>query len=120
MGRMSAFGILACCTYITSSLAGQVMVEKARQESIRAKDRAILAEKMVGEINNRIDDLTGMKAVDEWAKAHNFDTVSQLAQPGGPNSTVAVASTAPTAIQGQLIGRRAAPVSEDDGDAQSR
>lgn len=86
--RLTTFAIIAGLTYLVSSLTGQVMVEKARREGIRAAEKATEARKMVEELNNRLASLKDLPAVDGWAKTHNFFQPDELAKSNGEKSVV--------------------------------
>ena len=82
LNRFLAFGTIACASYLVSSLAGQVMVEKARREGIRAVGRATSARKVEEELNKRLNQLTSLQSIQGWAKAHQFFTPAELVQAG--------------------------------------
>src|SRR5258707_7821110 len=82
--RAVAFATIVATTYLVSSLFGQVMVEKARREGISAVARATEARKMEAVLTRRLDSLTGLTSVDQWAKTHNFFPPDQLAPTGKP------------------------------------
>lgn len=70
--RMLVFSVVAFCTYLASSMAGQVMVEKARRDGIAAQRRATDAKRTEGGLRSRINELTGFTAMDTWALGHGF------------------------------------------------
>jgi len=72
--RAIVFGVICLFTYATSSLAGQVMVEKARRQGIAAKERAIEARRAEATIRERVDSLTSARSIEEWALAHGLQT----------------------------------------------
>jgi hypothetical protein len=80
--RALAFATIVASTYLVSSLFGQVMVEKARREGISAVARASDARKMEAVLTRRLDSLTSLTSVDQWAKTHNFFPPDQLAAAG--------------------------------------
>jgi hypothetical protein len=82
--------IIVGVTYLVSSLTGQVMVEKARRDGIRASSRALEARKVEGELSKRLDLLTSFASVDEWAKTHNFLPPDQLV--GNPETAAPLAA----------------------------
>lgn len=85
--KVTLFMIVAGVAYLVSSLSGQVMVEKARRDGISASRRAEDARKVVAELSKRLDALTSLGAVDEWARNHSFLAPDQLvgSVPESPN-----------------------------------
>jgi hypothetical protein len=73
-------------TFLVSSLTGQVMVEKARREGIRSMQRAMDARKVEAVLRHRLDSITGLTSVDEWAKTHGFFAPDQLVKGTGEKS----------------------------------
>ncbi|MGV3616710.1 MAG: hypothetical protein ACO1SV_15390 [Fimbriimonas sp.] len=59
-------------SYATSSLAGQVMVEKARRLEISARERAREARRTEASLRARVDALTSATSVESWALTHGF------------------------------------------------
>lgn len=76
------FICIAGTVYLVSSMVGQVMVEKARREGIRAASRSIEAKKAESMIRRHVEALTSLSAVDEWASAHGFLAPDKQVQPG--------------------------------------
>jgi len=76
--RAVAFVAVLGVTYLASSLSGQVMVEKARQDAIRASQKALDARKVEGELSKRLDQMTGFNAIGQWAETHNFKSLEEL------------------------------------------
>ncbi len=77
--RAVSFVAILGMTYLASSLSGQVMVEKARQEAIRASQKALDAKKVESELSKRLDQMTGFNAIGQWAETHNFKSIEELA-----------------------------------------
>lgn len=88
--RAAWFGILVAVTYLASSLSGNVMMEKARREGLRAQDRAQAAQKAEFVLRQSIDAMTGLSALHDWALGHGFKAPEQLAQPPKGNAVVAI------------------------------
>lgn len=77
--RAVSFVAILGMTYLASSLSGQVMVEKARQDAIRASQKALDARKVEAELSKRLDQMTGFNAIGQWAETHNFRSIEELA-----------------------------------------
>lgn len=89
LGRTMAFLVLASATYLTSSMAGQVMVEKARRDGISAQRRAAEAKRAEVSLRARINELTGFSNLDSWATAHGLVASEQPIIPSGDTTRVA-------------------------------
>ena len=74
----ATFAIIVCCAFIASSLLGNVMVEKARREGLRAAERARDARKAEAVLREQVDSLMSLAAVEDWATAHNFSAPDGL------------------------------------------
>lgn len=70
--RGALFGSLFLATFISHSVMGQVAVEKARQEELTARGRAVEAKRAETEIRARVDALTSATAVQQWATARSY------------------------------------------------
>jgi hypothetical protein len=90
MARATWFFIILGVTFLASSLSGNVMMEKARREGLRAQDRAQAAKKAEAGLRQSIDAMTGMTAVGDWALAHGFRAPEQLVQPPKGDGLVAI------------------------------
>lgn len=71
MATMAFVGIFTV-TYATSSLMGQVRVEKARRLEIAARERAREARRTEASLRARVDSLTSAASIESWAKTHGF------------------------------------------------
>lgn len=71
MGAMVFVGLFTV-TYATSSLMGQVRVEKARRLEIAARERAREARRTEASLRARVDSLTSAASIEGWAKTHGF------------------------------------------------
>jgi len=89
VGGVTLFGAVALTTFLVSSMAGQVMVEKARREGISAQRRAIDAKRVEGGLRVRINELTGFTAMDNWALSHGFVAPDRPAVPSEEVTRVA-------------------------------
>jgi len=83
------FVVLVGATWVVSNLAGNVMVEKARRESIQSKRRAREARSSVAVLRRSIDSMTSYTAVSDWATSHGFRAPDQAAQPSSMKDYVA-------------------------------
>ena len=80
IARAATFAIIVCCAFIASSLFGNVMVEKARREGLRAAERAREARKAETVLREQVDMLVSLTAVEDWATAHSFVAPDGLGQ----------------------------------------
>jgi hypothetical protein len=100
-----SFILIALMVYLSSSLFGQVMVEKARREGIRATIRAREARKAESVLRRRLDSLTSLSAVEEWAGTHGFlppeQTTPVPARPAAPVAQAASATSTSVEIANQ-------------------
>ena len=72
IARCVMFAVVALTTSAASSLAGSVMVEKARREGIRAVDRARDARAAEAILRTKVNELTSVASIQEWALSHGF------------------------------------------------
>jgi hypothetical protein len=70
--RTALFAFVALGAFLCSSLAGHVMMEKARRDGLRAVDRSREAKKAESLLLQRVESLTSFAAIQEWALAHDF------------------------------------------------
>src|SRR5688572_33048980 len=89
--KVTGFVIIAGLTFMASSLAGQVMVEKARREGLRASERAREARKVEAVLRQKIDYLGSLGTVEAWATSHNFVAPDGVIQPAQQVTRVASA-----------------------------
>jgi hypothetical protein len=83
------FLVISSATYLASSMAGQVMVEKARRDGIGAQRRASEAKRAEVSLRARINELTGFSNLDSWAVAHGLVASDQPIVPSGETTRVA-------------------------------
>lgn len=83
------FAALVGATWVISSLAGNVMVEKARRENIQSTRRAREARSSVAVLRRSIDSMTSYSAVSDWAISHGFRAPDQSVQPSSMKDYVA-------------------------------
>ena len=86
---VTGFIIMAGLTFMASSLLGQVMVEKARREGLRAAERSREARKVEAVLRQRIDYLGSLGTVEAWATSHNFVAPDGVIQPAQQVARVA-------------------------------
>jgi hypothetical protein len=79
-GKALMFGAVAFVAFSASSLAGNVMVESSRCEGIRAVARANEARAAEANLQNTVDRLSSVSAIEEWAQLHGFVAPDQLAK----------------------------------------
>jgi hypothetical protein len=80
--KLITFAIIVGFTFMASSLAGQVLVEKARREGIRATERARDARKAEAVLRQQVDALQSLDNVEAWATAHGFTAPDGIAAGG--------------------------------------
>jgi hypothetical protein len=72
VGQLMVFGIVVGLTYAASSLGGRILTEGERREAITAQQRARLARTDISVLRQRVERLTGVRAVERWALARGF------------------------------------------------
>ena len=92
--RIAACFTAFVVTYGASSLAGQVMVERARRMEITARERAREARKTEASLRARVDMLKSPGAIEEWATRHGFGTPSNVPVPKAPELAIPPRPTA--------------------------
>ena len=70
--RVLGFAGIAAVTYLVSALAGEVTLERVRQEGFAASGQAANANKMEARLRTRLDELKSPDAIQAWADTHNF------------------------------------------------
>lgn len=75
------FSVVTVATFLVSSMAGQVAVEKARRDGITSQRRAADARRAEGALRSRINELTGFTAMENWALSHGFVAPDRPAVP---------------------------------------
>lgn len=66
------FVLLAGIVFMTSSLVGHMMLEKARRETITSKARLAVASKSVAVLNDQVDGMSTDANVEKFALANSF------------------------------------------------
>lgn len=100
LAQAIVFTAIATVTFSFSTLLGFSMKESARREAIRAGERAKAARADVSRIRRRVEQLTTMRAVDEWSRFNGFVTNYQFAQ----NSARPVVKPRPSVVARQDRG----------------
>jgi hypothetical protein len=72
------FSALSLSFFFSSSLAGQVMVEKARREGLSSTQRAKLAVKEESLLRERVQSITRASAIAAWAEQNHFIPPEEL------------------------------------------
>lgn len=76
--KSAALALFVVAVFFASSLAGQVMVEKARRDGLRAVGRAREAAKEVALLRDKVQAMTQASAVDNWAQENGFVSPDSL------------------------------------------
>lgn len=66
------FVLLAGIVFMTSSLVGHMMLEKARRDTIQSKARLAVASKAVAVLNDQVDGLSTDANVEKYALSNSF------------------------------------------------
>lgn len=77
------FGVMTLSIFFASSLAGQVMVEKARRDGIRAAERLKAATKEEAILRDRVLSMTRSSSVSAWAQENGFVSLDTVAEESG-------------------------------------
>jgi hypothetical protein len=72
LARAACFGVLTLSVLLSSSLAGNVMLEKARRDNLRAVSRAKEATKEEAVLREKVQSMMRSSAIDRWALQNNF------------------------------------------------
>ncbi|HWA84297.1 MAG TPA: hypothetical protein VG820_12710, partial [Fimbriimonadaceae bacterium] len=79
--------------FFASSLSGQVMVEKARRDGLRAVGRAKDAAKEVALLRQSVQDMTQPSRIDAWAEENGFVSPDSLVALSSPDAQKTDAKT---------------------------
>ena len=90
IGQVASFAIIAGISFGTISLAGQVMVEKARREGIRAMERARQTSRDIAELRGEVQDLASSRSIDDWAAANGFIPTESVPKATGVNQVATI------------------------------
>lgn len=67
-------------TYVCSTLGGQYLVEKSRDDGVSATSRASVAVQAENDVRRRLDTLTSSGSIEDWALSHGFHPTDGLGQ----------------------------------------
>lgn len=70
--KVFQLSLITLAVYLCSSMGGQVLMEKARREGLKAVSRAKEAVKSEALLRNQVQDLTSTYAIDTWAKENGY------------------------------------------------
>lgn len=90
LGQAISFCVVTGIAFSTISLAGQVMVEKARRDGIRANARARQTSRDIAELRGDVQELSSTRSIDEWAAANSFIPTESAPKASGVNQIVAI------------------------------
>lgn len=90
IARCVMFGVVALATSAASSLAGSVMVEKARRDGIRAVERSRDARAAEAVLRTKVNELTSLSAIQDWAYSHGFEAPDAPSLPSSQRNLVAL------------------------------
>ena len=83
VGQVASFAVITGIAFSTLSLAGQVMVEKARRDGIRATARARQTSREIADLRGEVQDLASSRSIDDWAAANGYLPTEATPQPIG-------------------------------------
>jgi cell division protein FtsL len=89
IGQVASFAFVTAVAFSTFSLAGQVMVEKARREGIRAEALAQETSREIADLRGQVQDLSSSKTIDDWAIANGFIPTESVPKATGVSQNVA-------------------------------
>lgn len=87
--RVLCYCFLGYMSYAASSLAGNVMVEKARTDTREAYARTKAARDYQASLQLQVQAMGSLDRVEDWARANQFIASERLVQPSSENSRVA-------------------------------
>jgi hypothetical protein len=70
--QLIGFISISILTYAGASLAGNILLESARNEAIQASARTRIARMEVASLRQRVDEMTSMRAVQDYASVRGF------------------------------------------------
>jgi hypothetical protein len=88
IGWAMVFGVVAIFVFGSSSLAGQVMVEKARRDGIRANQRLRAAMSAQTTLSRQIEVLSNDRDLVLWAKRNGFVAPELVPQSSGKSRVI--------------------------------
>ena len=88
-GQLVGFTVITGIAFASFSLAGQVMVEKARRDGIRANARALQSSRDIAELRGEVQDLSSSRSISDWAAASGFIPIDSAPEATGVIQVVA-------------------------------
>lgn len=77
------FVLLAATVFMTSSLVGHMMLEKARRDTIQSKARLAVASKAVAVLNDQVDGMSTDANIEKFALSNSFVPQEEAEQGNG-------------------------------------
>jgi cell division protein FtsB len=84
----AVFSVIVLVVFGTSSLAGHVLVESARRQSIQANQRMRTAVAAQNALAREIEDLSDDQLLSAWASRNGFVATDLFVHPSGRNDAV--------------------------------
>ena len=78
IARSALFGVIALSCFFSSSLAGQVMVEKARRDGLRSIERSRTVAREESLLRQSVQSITQASAIATWAEQNHFIPPEEL------------------------------------------
>ena len=91
--RALSFGFLVAVTYFASALTGQVLVEKARRETIRSSERTRAAMNALDPLKLEIRQANDAVGIEKWAAANGYVAPDWAAAPSSKEKDVVAQNT---------------------------
>lgn len=88
--RVAVFSTLALVSFMVNSMAGNVMVEKARREGIQAAQRTREARNVQAALTRQVMALSSADASADWARSRGFVAPDQAGISSGTPTRVAL------------------------------
>ena len=70
--KVMLLGVFTFVGFVSSTIVGQVMLEKVRHEGIATRQLLVDAHKTENTVRHEVDSLTNPIVVEEWAETHGF------------------------------------------------
>ncbi|MFN8218793.1 MAG: hypothetical protein U0S12_01500 [Fimbriimonadales bacterium] len=90
LGRLAAFGLVAGVTFFASSMSGNVMLERARQERRAATKAEAMAKSQAAFLQDDLDRERSLAQISAWAEGHGFVATVFVAEPSSKHGLVAL------------------------------
>lgn len=89
VSQAAAFLLIMGFSYMAFSVVGQVMLESQRRQGIEAALSAREARRMEVVLKERVDAVTSLTSVHQWAASRGFVAPDRLADPSGKAGRIA-------------------------------